>query len=97
MGPIGCPETSAMNYHYTLRNILEEHGSIYNAFFFFVLASLLPSCHFRPLVWVLSLSVTIRLLSEHVKQQTRKQKTQIIIVVFIIIMYPCSRPPFQAC
>jgi hypothetical protein len=55
-------------------------------------------CHFSPLEWVLSLSVTIRLLSDHVKQQTRKQKTLIIIVVFItIIMYPCSRPPFQTC
>jgi len=90
MGPIGCPETSAMNYHYTLRNILEEHGSIYNDFLFCLGFALAFMCHFSPLVWVLSLSVTIRLLSEHVKQQTRKQKTQIIIVVFItIIMYPC--------
>jgi len=24
MGPIGCPETSAKNYHYTLRNFPEE-------------------------------------------------------------------------
>jgi len=24
MGPIGCPETSARNYHYTLRNIPED-------------------------------------------------------------------------
>ena len=24
MGPIGCPETSVRNYHYTLRNIPEE-------------------------------------------------------------------------
>ena len=27
MGPIGCPETSAMNYHYSLRNDTEEHSS----------------------------------------------------------------------
>ena len=27
MGPIGCPETSAGNYHYTLRNIPKERGS----------------------------------------------------------------------
>jgi len=26
-GPIGCPETSVMNYHYTLRNIPEERRS----------------------------------------------------------------------
>jgi hypothetical protein len=24
MGPIGCPETSVRDYHYTLRNIPEE-------------------------------------------------------------------------
>jgi hypothetical protein len=24
MGPIGCPEISEMNYHYTLRNIPEK-------------------------------------------------------------------------
>ena len=28
MGPIGCPETSLRNCHYTLRNILEERRSI---------------------------------------------------------------------
>jgi hypothetical protein len=27
MGSIGCPETSARNYHYTLRNIPEERSS----------------------------------------------------------------------
>jgi hypothetical protein len=27
MGPIGCPETSVRNYHYTLRNNPEEHSS----------------------------------------------------------------------
>jgi hypothetical protein len=27
MGPIHCPETSVRNYHYTLRNILEECSS----------------------------------------------------------------------
>jgi len=27
MGPIGCPETSVRNYHYTLRNIPEERRS----------------------------------------------------------------------
>jgi hypothetical protein len=27
MGPIGCPETSVRNYHYSLRNTLEERGS----------------------------------------------------------------------
>ena len=27
MGPIGCPETSVRSYHYTLRNIPEEHIS----------------------------------------------------------------------
>ena len=26
-GPIGCPETSVRNYHYTLRNIAEERIS----------------------------------------------------------------------
>jgi hypothetical protein len=26
-GPIGCPETSARNYHYYLRNNPEEHSS----------------------------------------------------------------------
>jgi len=25
MGPIGCPETSVINYHYSLRNNPEEH------------------------------------------------------------------------
>jgi len=25
MEPIGCPETSAVNYHYSLRNKPEEH------------------------------------------------------------------------
>ena len=28
MGPIGCPETSIPNYHYTLRNIAEERRSL---------------------------------------------------------------------
>ena len=27
MGPIGCPETPAQNYHYTLRNDPEERSS----------------------------------------------------------------------
>jgi hypothetical protein len=27
MGPVCCPETSVMNYHYTLRNIPEERSS----------------------------------------------------------------------
>ena len=27
MGPIGCPETSVRNYHYSLRNDPEEHSS----------------------------------------------------------------------
>jgi hypothetical protein len=27
MGPIGCPETSVRNYHYSLRNSLEESSS----------------------------------------------------------------------
>ena len=27
MGPIGCPETSVHNYHYTLRNFPEERRS----------------------------------------------------------------------
>ena len=27
MGPIGCPETSLRNYHYAVRNSLEEHSS----------------------------------------------------------------------
>ena len=27
MEPIGCPETSVRNYHYTLRNSPEVHGS----------------------------------------------------------------------
>jgi len=27
MGPIGCPETSVRNYHYTLRNIAQERRS----------------------------------------------------------------------
>jgi len=27
MGPIGCPETSVRNYHYSLRNNPEEAGS----------------------------------------------------------------------
>jgi hypothetical protein len=27
MGPIGCPETSAQNYHSTLRNIPKQHRS----------------------------------------------------------------------
>jgi len=27
MGTIGCPETSVMNYHYSLRNNTEERGS----------------------------------------------------------------------
>jgi hypothetical protein len=27
MGPIGCPETSAINYHYSLRNNPEECSS----------------------------------------------------------------------
>jgi len=27
MGPMGCPETSVRNYHYSLRNIPEEHSS----------------------------------------------------------------------
>jgi len=28
MGPIGCPETSVRNYHYWLRNSLEERSSV---------------------------------------------------------------------
>jgi hypothetical protein len=28
MGPIGCPETSATNYNYSLRNSPEEHSSL---------------------------------------------------------------------
>jgi hypothetical protein len=27
MGPIGCPETSVRNYHYSLRNIPEDRTS----------------------------------------------------------------------
>jgi hypothetical protein len=27
MRPIGCPETSIGNYHYSLRNVPEERGS----------------------------------------------------------------------
>ena len=27
LGPIGCPETSVRNYHYSLRNNPEEHSS----------------------------------------------------------------------
>ena len=27
MGPVGCPETSVINYHYSLRNIPEESSS----------------------------------------------------------------------
>jgi hypothetical protein len=27
MGPIGCPESSVQNYHWTLRNIPEQHRS----------------------------------------------------------------------
>jgi len=27
IGPIGCPETSEKNYHYSLRNIPEQHSS----------------------------------------------------------------------
>jgi hypothetical protein len=27
MGPIGCPETSGINYHYSLRNDPEERSS----------------------------------------------------------------------
>jgi len=27
-GPIGCPETSVRNYHYTLRNSSEERSSL---------------------------------------------------------------------
>ena len=27
MGPVGCPETSVMDYHYSLRNSPEERGS----------------------------------------------------------------------
>ena len=27
IGPVGCPETSVRNYHYTLRNIAEERRS----------------------------------------------------------------------
>jgi hypothetical protein len=27
LGPIGCPETSVRNYHYSLRNNPEERGS----------------------------------------------------------------------
>jgi len=27
MGPIGCPETSVRNYHYSLRNNLKERSS----------------------------------------------------------------------
>jgi len=29
MGPIGCPKTSVRDYHYTLRKIPEERGSLY--------------------------------------------------------------------
>ena len=28
MGPLGCPETSVINYHYSLRNSPEERGSL---------------------------------------------------------------------
>jgi hypothetical protein len=27
VGPIGCPETSVRNYHYSLRNNAEDHSS----------------------------------------------------------------------
>ena len=27
-GPIGCPETSVGNYHYSMRNDTEEHSSL---------------------------------------------------------------------
>jgi hypothetical protein len=30
MGPIGCPETSVRNYHYTLRNIPDERWSYWD-------------------------------------------------------------------
>ena len=33
MGPIGCPETSARNYHYSLRNSPDERSSHYECVF----------------------------------------------------------------
>ena len=39
MGPIGCPETSVRNYHYTLRNIPEERRALVS----FLCALILPA------------------------------------------------------
>ena len=41
MEPIGCPETSAVNYHYSLRNKPEERSSIliYSILFYSILYS----------------------------------------------------------
>jgi hypothetical protein len=35
MGPIGCPETSVRNYHYSLRNNPEEHTSLHLMLYIF--------------------------------------------------------------
>jgi len=33
MGPIGCPEMSVRNYHYSLRNNPEERSSKFKCYF----------------------------------------------------------------
>jgi len=37
MGPIGCPETSVRDYHYSLRNNREERSSSLSSVLFFTL------------------------------------------------------------
>jgi hypothetical protein len=41
-GPIGCPETSVRNHHYSLRNNLEGRSSHHYLLFSFILLLFIP-------------------------------------------------------
>jgi hypothetical protein len=51
MGPIRCPETSAMNYHYTPRNSSEERSSQRQTCLTFINSKLCPHRIFVYFIW----------------------------------------------
>jgi hypothetical protein len=54
MGPIGCPETSVRNYHYSLRNKPEECSSLPQISFKYVsqlILQLMLECAFHLIMW----------------------------------------------
>jgi len=45
MGPIGSPETSVLNYQYSLHNKPQQRNSIFDLFFIYKRLGFSPSAH----------------------------------------------------